>query len=114
MGNAGLCSQNAVGLAHKDDPLIIAWEIEEDEPDNAQALPAGTDYGPPIPPAKVVEEYDAIRKADPTRPVFLSLGQGVAWDGCNRPRRAHQSPRGLRRVRQGMRHRRVDIYPVAH
>ena len=41
-------------------------------------------------PAKIVEKYEAIRKADPTRPVFLGLGQGVAWDGWYRPRRAHR------------------------
>ena len=46
-----------------------------DEPDNA--------HGPtraPTPPAEVVEEYEAFRKADPTRPIFVNLGRGAAWD----------------------------------
>jgi len=108
------CSQNAVGLAHKDDPLIIAWEIEEDEPDNAQALPSGTDYGPPIPPAKVVEEYDAIRKADPTRPVFLCLGQGVAWDGWVGRGVRTNHPEDYAEYAKGADIVAFDIYPVAH
>ncbi|MGO8703828.1 MAG: beta-galactosidase [Candidatus Brocadiia bacterium] len=108
------CSQNAVGLAHKDDPLIIAWEIEEDEPDNAQALPSGTDYGPPIPPAKVVEEYDAIRKADPTRPVFLCLGQGVAWDGWVGRGVRTNHPEDYAEYAKACDIVAYDIYPVAH
>ncbi len=63
-----------------DDPTIVGW-MHGDEPDNAQELPGGKGYGPPMPPAKIVAEYEAIRKADPTRPVMLNLGQGVAWDG---------------------------------
>ncbi len=46
-----ICDQNAVGLTHKDDPTIIGW-MHGDEPDNAQELPGGKGYGPPIPPAR--------------------------------------------------------------
>ena len=41
----------------------------------------GKGYGPPILPAKIIAGYDAVRKADPTRPVLLNLGRSVAWDG---------------------------------
>jgi len=75
-----LCDQNAVALAHKDDPTIIGW-IRGDEPDNAQELPGGKGYGQPVLPAKVIAQYEATRKADPSRPVLLNLGVGVAWDG---------------------------------
>ena len=75
-----VCDQNAVALAHKDDPAIVGW-LQPDEPDNAQELPGGKGYGLPISPAKIFETYEAFRKADPTRPVYLGLGQGVAWDG---------------------------------
>src|SRR5262245_19955131 len=75
-----VCGQNAVGLQHKDDPTILAW-MHGDEPDNAQALGKGQKgYGPPILPSKIVADYERIKKADPTRPVLLNMGQGVAWD----------------------------------
>ena len=32
-----VCQQNRVGLAHKDDPIIVGW-MHGDEPDNAQAV----------------------------------------------------------------------------
>jgi hypothetical protein len=78
-----ICEQNAVGLAHKDDPMIVGW-MHGDEPDNAQPI---TDpktgkqgYGPCIPPARIVADYNRLRAADPTRPILLNLGQGVAND----------------------------------
>jgi len=78
-----ICEQNEVGLAHKDDPIIVGW-MHQDEPDNAQPV---TDpetgkqgWGPCVPPEKVVEEYEQMRKADPTRPILLNLGQGVIND----------------------------------
>ena len=77
-----VCSQNAAGLRHIDDPTVVAW-MHRDEPDNAQSLGRGQGYGPPVSPAKVVEDYERMRKADPSRPVFLNLGQGVAWVGTS-------------------------------
>ncbi|WP_309719786.1 hypothetical protein [Armatimonas sp.] len=78
-----VCEQNAVGLAHKDDPIIAAW-MHGDEPDNAQAV---TDpvtgkkgWGPCVPPQKIVDDYKRLREKDPTRPILLNLGQGVAND----------------------------------
>jgi hypothetical protein len=47
-----------------------------DEPDNAQA--EGSGYGPCIDPSVIVAQYNTWHNADPTRPVFLSFGQGVA------------------------------------
>src|SRR5262245_25204921 len=35
-----VCSQNAAGLRHLDDPTIVAW-MHRDEPDNAQSLGRG-------------------------------------------------------------------------
>ncbi len=75
-----VCEQNAVALAHKDDPIIVGW-LQPDEPDNAQELPGGKGYGPPISPAEIFKGYEAMRKADPSRPVYMGLGKGVAWDG---------------------------------
>jgi hypothetical protein len=74
------CEQNGYALAHLDDKTIAGWLLG-DEPDNAQELPGGKGYGPPIPPAKVLETYQKMKVKDATRPVMLNLGQGVAWDG---------------------------------
>jgi hypothetical protein len=83
VGMPVICDQNAVGLAHRDDPIIVGW-LQQDEPDNAQAVtdPATGQqtWGPCVPPQKVVQEYQRLRKADPTRPVLLNLGQGVIND----------------------------------
>jgi hypothetical protein len=57
-----------------------------DEPDNAQSL--GRGYGPPIPPAKIIADYHKLKKAAPSRPVLLNLGQGV-------PRHRRRSPKVL-------------------
>lgn len=78
-----ICEQNAVGLSHRDDRTIVAW-MHGDEPDNAQAVKdpvTGKDgYGPCVPPTTIVDEYRAMRAKDPTRPIILNLGQGVAND----------------------------------
>jgi hypothetical protein len=71
-----ICDQNEVGLRHRDDPIIIGW-MHGDEPDNYQGTAEGG-YGPAIPPSKIVAEYQEYRRRDPTRPVMLNLGQGVA------------------------------------
>lgn len=73
-----ICEQNSVALKHLNDPTIYGW-MQQDEPDNAQALPQGG-YGPCVPPAKVVGIYRKIHSNDPTRPSMLNLGQGVAND----------------------------------
>src|SRR5436305_8450028 len=73
-----ICEQNAVALRHRDDPTIAGW-MHGDEPDNAQPLPGGG-YGPPIPPARIIADYQRLKAADPTRPVMLNLGQAVAND----------------------------------
>lgn len=79
-----ICSPNAVGMAHKDDPIIVGW-MHGDEPDNAQEVvdpqTGQRSWGPCIPPERIVKDYEAIRRRDPSRPVLLNLGQGVANDG---------------------------------
>lgn len=74
-----VCSQSERTLKYKDDPIIAAW-MHGDEPDNAQSLGQGKGWGPPIPPERIISNYQRIRAADPSRPVLLNLGQGVAWD----------------------------------
>jgi hypothetical protein len=101
-----ICDQNEVGLRHRDDPGIVGW-MHGDEPDNAhkfreywqedkdrikEAWPEiyaaqrldtqdYRGYGPPVPPKWIVRDFEEIRRRDPSRPVFLNLGCGVAWEG---------------------------------
>ncbi|HKQ38366.1 MAG TPA: hypothetical protein VJ063_09835 [Verrucomicrobiae bacterium] len=108
-----ICSQNARGLENKDSPVIVGW-MHGDEPDNAQSLGRGKGYGPPILPETIVRNYEKLRAADPTRPVLLNLGQGVAYD--------NYVGRGVRRNHledypeyvKGCDIASFDIYPVVH
>jgi hypothetical protein len=75
-----ICDPDLDWMSHLTDPTIDGWRIPQDEPDNAQAVTdGGSGYGPCIDPTTIVSEYDARIAADPTRPVFLNLGQGVAY-----------------------------------
>ncbi|UCC98436.1 MAG: hypothetical protein JSW66_00810 [Phycisphaerales bacterium] len=108
-----ICHQNKVALKHKNDSTIVGW-MHGDEPDNAQSLGAGKGYGPPVLPEKIVEDYYRIREADPTRPVLLNLGQGVAWDGWyGRGVRKNHSEDYPEYVK-GCDIASFDIYPAAH
>ena len=107
------CEQNAVGLKHLDDSTIIGW-MHGDEPDNAQSLGEGKGYGPPVPPEKIVAEYNNFRALDPSRPVMLNLGQGVAWDNwIGRGPRTHH-PEDYPEYVSGCNIASFDIYPVIH
>jgi hypothetical protein len=108
-----ICDQNAVGLRHLDDPTIIAW-LHGDEPDNAQSLGARFGWSSPIPPEKVVQVYRQFRAADPSRPVFLGLGQGVAWDGWYGRGTRNHHPEDYPQYLAGCDIASFDIYPVVH
>ncbi len=114
-GMSVICDQSRVGLAHKDDPVIVGW-MHGDEPDNAQPV---TDpetgrrgYGPPVPPSRIVTDYEKIRANDPTRPVILNLGQGVAndaWKGRGSGASLDDYPQYVK----GSDIVSFDVYPVA-
>jgi len=108
-----ICHQNAVALQHLNDDTIIGW-MHGDEPDNAQSLGSGKGYGPPVPPEKIVEDYTKLKEADPTRPILLNLGQGVAWDQWigRGVRRNH--PEDYPEYVQGCDIASFDIYPAVH
>lgn len=108
-----ICDQNEIGLRHKDDPTILAW-MHGDEPDNAQSLPDGRGYGPPIPPEKISEDYLLLRKKDPRRPVFLNLGQAVAWDAWYGRGERTNHPEDYPNYAKGCDIASFDIYPACH
>lgn len=108
-----VCHQNEFALARKEDPTIIAW-MQDDEPDNAQSLGKDKGYGPPVLPEKVIARYNELRAADPTRPILLNLGQGVAWDNWigRGVRRNH--PEDYVEYVKGGDIVSFDIYPATH
>jgi hypothetical protein len=108
-----ICDQNDLGLAHRDDPTIVGW-MHGDEPDNAQSLGEGKGYGPPILPARIVADYEKLRERDPTRPVLLNLGQGVAWDDWHGRGVRTRHPEDYAEYVKGADLLSFDIYPVTH
>ncbi len=108
-----ICDQNEAGLKSPHADVIVGW-MHGDEPDNAQARQDGQGYGPPILPSKIEADYREIRRRDPTRPVLLNLGQGVAFDQYigrgvrrNHPEDYPEYIRGCDIVS-------FDIYPAVH
>jgi hypothetical protein len=112
-GMGVICEQNAVGLAHIEDPTIAGW-MHGDEPDNAQPRGEGKGYGPPVPPEEVTADYERLRAADPSRPVMLNLGQGVAWDGWHGRGARTNHPEEYPLYVKGCDIVSFDIYPVVH
>jgi hypothetical protein len=108
-----VCSQNDVGRKHLDDPTIVGW-MHGDEPDNARSLGKGKGYGPPVAPAKVVDDYGRLKKADPARPVLLNLGQGVAWDRWVGRGSRTNHPEDYPEYLKGCDIASFDIYPAVH
>ena len=108
-----ICEQNVVGLRHKTDPIIAGW-MHGDEPDNAQEIPGGKGYGPPITPQKIVADYARLKAADPTRPIMLNLGQGVAWDQYYGRGVRSNHPEDYPEYARGGDIISFDIYPAVH
>ena len=108
-----ICAQNRFALSNKTSPIIGGW-MHNDEPDNAQSLGRGKGYGPPVPVEEVFRRYEKMRAADPTRPVLLNLGQGVAWDNYigRGVRRNH--PEDYPEYLKGCDIASFDIYPAVH
>ena len=108
-----ICEQSPRALRFTNDPTIIGW-MHGDEPDNAQALPGGGGWGPPIPPEQIVASYERMRATDPSRPVMLNLGQGVAWDGWHGRGIRSNHPEDYPKYIEGGDIVSFDIYPAVH
>lgn len=112
-GMSVICEQNRVGLGDKNRDVIVGW-MHGDEPDNAQELERGKGYGPPIEPKRIVAGYRKLVAADPSRPVLLNLGQGVAWDGWHGRGVRTSHPEDYPAYLKGCDIASFDIYPVTH
>jgi hypothetical protein len=106
-----VAAQNDIGLNSVNRQLIKAW-MQADEPDNAQPIGLGL-YGSCVPAIQVARRTREMKDRDPTRPVMINFGQGVAnefWRGrgrCN-------GDQGYYDVAiQGADILSYDIYPVA-
>ena len=53
--------------------VIDGWN-QMDEPDNAQSDANTGGYGPCVDPNVIIARYNAMKAADPNRPVYLGLG----------------------------------------
>jgi hypothetical protein len=105
-----VAEQNDVGLNSVNRHVIKAW-MHGDEPDNAQPIGFGL-YGSCIPASEVVRRTQEMKSRDPTRPVMINFGQGVAneyWRGrgsCNGDLKYYDY------AAQGVDISSFDIYPV--
>ena len=111
-GMKAVCEQNPESIKPAWKDTVLAF-MHGDEPDNAQELPGKKGWGPPILPAKLVEDYKKLKAADP-RPVLLNLGQGVAWDGWFGRGTRTNHPEDYAEYAQGCDLASFDIYPVCH
>ena len=109
-GMKTICNQNEVGLRHRGDPTILGW-MNISDPDNALADGRGG-YLPPLVPARVVEQAGVLKKNDPTRPVYLSFGQGAVWDGYPGRGSRQEHPEDYAAYSRGSDILDFHIYPV--
>jgi hypothetical protein len=108
-----VCALNDFARDHLDEPTFVGW-MQGDEPDNAQSLGRGKGYGPPVSPDATAAAYARIKAADPTRPVLLNLGQGVAWDGWRGRGARTNHPEDYAEYLRGCDIASFDIYPAVH
>ncbi|MEX0885028.1 MAG: PEP-CTERM sorting domain-containing protein [Phycisphaeraceae bacterium] len=87
---------------------VVGW-MQQDEPDNAKSGGNPWRY---IRPPEIQDNYDNIRLYDDTRPVFMNLGQGVAWDGWHGRGTYTNNPQDYPEYQKGADILSFDIYPA--
>ena len=105
-----ISDQNAIGLSSTNNVIIKSW-LQMDEPDNAQSDGNGG-YVPPVLPSVIISRYQAMVAADATRPVYLNMGQGVAWDGWYGRGTRTNHPEDYAEYAKGADILSYDIYPA--
>jgi hypothetical protein len=82
-----VADQNEIGLNSAHRGMIKAWLVQPDEPDNGQRVGLGRllrRLGPCVPAAEVAQRSHVLKARDPSRPVMVNFGPGVAdpsWHG---------------------------------
>lgn len=113
VGMRVVCAQNETALTHPSRSNIIAW-AQPDEPDNVQVWGARLGFGKPTSPTLIAENYRQLKSRDPTRPIFLNLGQGFVWNNWygrgNQNGLSEDYPRYLESCDIAS----FDIYPANH
>jgi hypothetical protein len=69
------CAQPAEKYWKTIEAIQAAWPESKEK-----TLAEWGKWGPPVPPKMILAEYEKMKANDPTRPVWVSLGSGVAWD----------------------------------
>lgn len=112
-GMLAICTQNQIALNHPSRSNILAW-MHNDEPDNATTWGARIGFSKPVPVENIAAEYSRMKSADPTRPVLLNLGQGVAWDNWYGRGTRNRHPEDYPLYLQACDIASFDIYPAGH
>jgi len=108
-----ICSLNQLALTHPTRSNIFAW-MHDDEPDNARTRGARLGLASPMPPDSLLADHRRILANDSTRPVFLNLGQGVAWDNWYGRGTRNRRPEDYPDYLLGCDIASFDIYPTTH
>lgn len=76
-----LCQQNELALKNLEDygHIIIGW-TQPDQPDKANEQTMTQNFSQPVEPRAIQKNYEKFKDNDSTRPVFLNLSPGLAWD----------------------------------
>jgi GT2 family glycosyltransferase len=111
-GMYATATQNETALHSTNRGVIRAW-LQADEPDNAQSTGPGK-WGACVPAAEVAGETRRLRGRDPTRPVMINFGRGVADDGWWGRGPCTGDDRYYDIAAQGAGILSFDIYPIAN
>ncbi len=111
-GMPAIAAQNIVGLTSPNAKMIRGWMQDDDEPDNARSSMGGL-WGSCIPANTVATRSLAIKAKDPTRPVFIDFGRGVADPGWRGRGRCTGDMGYYDKAAVGADILSFDIYPVA-
>ncbi|MDD2797363.1 MAG: hypothetical protein PHV20_02095 [Bacteroidales bacterium] len=87
--------------------VVKGWFHPQDEPDNAVS---GTQD--PVPPANIISDYNTLVAKDPSRPVFINLGQGAAIDSWYGRGNRSYSPQDYIEYCKGADVISFDVYPM--
>lgn len=90
-----ICDQNAVGLAHVNDPIIAGW-MNNDEPDNAQAIAGQEGYGSAVERSVLQADYKvmtatAMRMGETTASCTIESGRSGVVEVVDESRELHMT-----------------------